>query len=64
MLTREDFRRMFDHSNYDHLREQLPLCKQAFDEVYDKVSSKGRISPVEMRKLSGKNALNNEQKQS
>ena len=61
MLTREDFTKMFDHSNYDQLREQLPLCKQAFDDVYDKVSSKGRVSPVEMRKLSSKNAPKNEQ---
>ena len=50
-LSREEFRSMFDHSGYDKLREQLPYCKQAFDEVYDKVSSKGRVSPVEMRKL-------------
>ncbi|NOT10334.1 MAG: FAD-binding oxidoreductase [Methylococcaceae bacterium] len=50
-LSREDFRRMFDHADYDLLREQLPYCKQAFGEVYDKVSSKGRVSPVEMRKL-------------
>jgi delta24-sterol reductase len=51
LLTEEDFRRMFDHSAYDRLREKLPYCKQAFGEIYDKVSSKGRISPVEMRKL-------------
>jgi delta24-sterol reductase len=50
-LTEEDFRRMFDHSAYDRLREKLPYCKQAFGEIYDKVSSRGRISPVEMRKL-------------
>ncbi|MDD5632151.1 MAG: FAD-binding protein [Methylococcales bacterium] len=50
-LSREDFRIMFDHGDYDSLRKQLPFCKQAFDEVYDKVSSKGRVSPVEMRKL-------------
>ncbi len=54
-LSREDFRTMFDHSEYDQLRERLPFCKQAFDEVYDKVSSKGRVSPVEMRKLESKN---------
>ncbi|MDD5322288.1 MAG: FAD-binding protein [Methylococcales bacterium] len=51
MLSRQDFRTMFDHTSYDKLRERLPFCKQAFDEVYDKVSSKGRVSPVEMRKL-------------
>ena len=50
-LSREDFRTMFDHTDYDELREQLPFCKQAFDEVYDKISLKGRVSPVEMRKL-------------
>ncbi|MDD5035661.1 MAG: FAD-binding protein [Methylococcaceae bacterium] len=50
-LSREDFRTMFDHAGYDLLRERLPYCRQAFDEVYDKVSSKSRISPVEMRKL-------------
>jgi Delta24-sterol reductase len=48
-LSREDFRTMFDHTDYDKIRKQLPFCTQAFDEVYDKVSSKGRISPVEMR---------------
>ncbi|MGR9037685.1 MAG: hypothetical protein ACU83O_14035 [Gammaproteobacteria bacterium] len=50
-MCREDFRTMFDHAGYDLLRERLPYCRQAFDEVYDKVSSKGRVSPVEMRKL-------------
>jgi delta24-sterol reductase len=50
-LSREDFRTMFDHGDYDNLRDKLPFCKQAFDEVYDKVSSKGRVSPIEMRKL-------------
>jgi delta24-sterol reductase len=51
MLSREDFRRMFDHSGYDALRDRLPYCREAFDEVYDKVSARGRVSPVEMRKL-------------
>lgn len=50
-LSREDFRRMFDHASYDALRERLPHCRAAFDEVYDKVSSKGRVAPIEMRKL-------------
>ncbi|HEY8034660.1 MAG TPA: FAD-binding protein [Methylobacter sp.] len=50
-MSREDFRMMFDHAGYDLLRERLPYCRQAFDEVYDKVSSKGRASPVEMRRL-------------
>ena len=51
LLSEADFRRMFDHTAYDRLRESLPYCKQAFGEIYDKVSSKGRISPVAMRKL-------------
>ena len=51
LLNEEDFRRMFDHRDYDQLRDSLPFCKQAFGEIYDKVSSKGRISPVEMRRL-------------
>ncbi len=50
-LSREDFRTMFGHAGYDRLRERLPYCRQAFDEVYDKVSAQGRVSPVEMRKL-------------
>lgn len=51
LLSEQDFKAMFDHSDYDRLRESLPWCKQAFGEIYDKVSSRGRISPVEMRKL-------------
>ncbi len=50
-MSREDFKSMFDHTHYDSLRERLPFCRQAFDEVYDKVSAKGRCSPVEMRRL-------------
>ena len=50
-LSQADFRAMFDHSDYDRLREQLPYCRQAFDEVYDKVSSTGRVSPAEIRNL-------------
>ncbi|MGR8935027.1 MAG: FAD-binding protein [Gammaproteobacteria bacterium] len=50
-MSREDFRAMFDHAGYDRLRDRLPYCRQAFDDVYDKVSSQGRVSPVEMRKL-------------
>lgn len=53
-LSREDFRRMFDHRDYDRLREALPYCRQAFGEVYDKVSAKGRASPVEMKKQRGR----------
>ena len=51
LLSEPDFRRMFDHKDYDRLRESLPFCKQAFGEIYDKVSSKARVSPVEMRRL-------------
>jgi len=51
LLSRADFRTMFDHTDYDRLRQELPYCLQAFDEVYDKVSAKGRVAPVEARKL-------------
>jgi hypothetical protein len=43
LLCREEFRAMFDHSLYDELRASLPLCQQAFPEVYDKVSKAARI---------------------
>jgi hypothetical protein len=43
LLYREEFRAMFDHSLYDELRASLPLCQQAFPEVYDKVSKAARI---------------------
>ena len=56
LLSEEDFRRMFDHSAYDRLRAALPYCQQAFGQIYDKVSSRGRISPVEMRKLKSSGA--------
>lgn len=49
LMSREQFREMFDHSTYDRLRDKLPLCKTAFDEVYDKVSHKARVSAVEYR---------------
>ena len=51
VLSREDFLRMFDHSDLYKLRENLPNCTQAFDTIYDKVSSIGRASPVEIRKM-------------
>lgn len=40
--TREEFRKMFDHTLYDHLRDKFN-CKNAFPEVYDKVSKSARI---------------------
>lgn len=42
-LTREEFRKMFDHRVYDALRKELPLCLKAFPEVYDKVCKQNRI---------------------
>ena len=41
-LTREEFRQMFDHTLYDKLRDELN-CKQAFPEIYDKISKDARI---------------------
>lgn len=40
-LSREDFRKMFDHSLYDRMRKKLD-CEKAFPEVYDKVNRKVR----------------------
>lgn len=40
-MTRQEFRQMFDHSLYDRMRDKLD-CKQAFPDVYDKVSRKAR----------------------
>lgn len=39
--TREEFRKMFDHSLYDKMRARLK-CEKAFPEVYDKVCRKAR----------------------
>ncbi|XP_026486819.2 delta(24)-sterol reductase-like [Vanessa tameamea] len=36
--TREEFRRMFDHTLYDKMRSTLPHCKEAFPEIYGKVN--------------------------
>jgi delta24-sterol reductase len=40
-LTREEFRRMFDHTLYDQVRAKLD-CYKAFPEIYDKVNRKAR----------------------
>jgi delta24-sterol reductase len=50
-LSKEDFAKMFDLGGYNQLRQTLPYCTQAFDSIYDKVSSIGRASPVEIRKM-------------
>ncbi|KAK9871159.1 hypothetical protein WA026_011440 [Henosepilachna vigintioctopunctata] len=39
--TKEEFRKMFDHTLYDELRDKLK-CNDAFPEVYDKVSKEAR----------------------
>ncbi|CAB3359713.1 Hypothetical predicted protein [Cloeon dipterum] len=39
--TKEEFRRMFDHTLYDRVRSKL-ACTKAFPEVYDKVSRAAR----------------------
>ena len=36
-MSRAEFREMFDHRVYDLLRAKMPLCLNAFPEVYDKV---------------------------
>jgi delta24-sterol reductase len=39
--TKEEFRRMFDHTLYDKMRKQLN-CVHAFPDVYDKVNKSAR----------------------
>jgi len=41
-MTREEFEKMFDHRMYHKLRNELPFCRDAFPEVYDKVNKKAR----------------------
>lgn len=40
-MTREEFRRMFNHTLYDRMRSELK-CEEAFPEVYDKVNKNVR----------------------
>lgn len=42
-VTLEEFRRMFDHTVYDKLRNSLPYCKEAFPEIYGKVNKSVRV---------------------
>ena len=41
-MTREEFREMFPRGLYDRVRERLPLCKDGFPDVYDKISKVAR----------------------
>jgi delta24-sterol reductase len=50
LLSHEDFRKMFDHSYYDLLRDQLPLARQAFPDMYHKLSRRARISAIDYKK--------------
>nr|CAB3237581.1 delta(24)-sterol reductase-like [Phallusia mammillata] len=36
-MTREEFRKMFDHTLYDTMRKTIPNCESSMPEVYDKV---------------------------
>ncbi len=51
LLTREQFRAMFDHTTYDRLRKEIRLCEEAFPEVYDKLGGGARLSPVAYKRL-------------
>lgn len=42
-MTKEEFRKMFDHTIYDKVRNEQK-CMDAFPDVYDKVSYKARTS--------------------
>lgn len=41
-MSKEEFHEMFDGSHYQKVRASLPLCEEAFPEVYDKISKLGR----------------------
>jgi len=40
-MSKEEFRKMFDHSLYDKMRKKYD-CINAFPDVYDKVSRNAR----------------------
>jgi hypothetical protein len=42
-MSKDEFRGMFDHSLYDKVREEFPIMKEAFPEIYDKVCKAARI---------------------
>jgi Delta24-sterol reductase len=42
LMTRDEFIEMFDGSHYLKTRKRLPLCEEAFPEVYEKISKLGR----------------------
>lgn len=50
LMSHEEFCTMFPRSVYDQARDQLPLCKKAFPEIYEKVSRQGRQSRREREK--------------
>ena len=41
-LTLEEFKEMFPSELYNQVRDRLPLCREGFPDVYDKVSKKAR----------------------
>ena len=41
-MTKDEFEEMFDGSHYKKVRNSLPMCEEAFPEVYDKISKLGR----------------------
>lgn len=51
LLSRDDFRRMFNHRHYDYLRTHIPNTVKAFDEVYDKLGGRSRVSPADYKKI-------------
>lgn len=50
-MTKQDFRKMFDHTVYDKLRKEIPLTERAFPEIFDKLGGRARISPAEYKKM-------------
>ena len=42
LMTKDEMMEMFDCTLYLKMRKSLPLCEEAFPEVYDKISHLGR----------------------
>lgn len=59
LLSENDFRKMFDHSYYDILRNNMPMARNAFSDMYHKLSNKARIAPIDYKK--NKNILSSQE---
>jgi len=45
-MTKEEYTEMFNPELYEKVREKLPLCKEGFPHIYQKICRKGRNSGI------------------